>query len=780
MPASRRSALPGRLLSLALRLAATAAVLAGALVLAPSAAADPSQEVALSSALALKHDGRYEEAAGALQALLPHLQGPDRLQTLAQLAECHELREAWSQAAEVWHSLALSTYDRGPRSVALFRQAVALQAAGDHSQAAPLFVAFFYLRPGSPAEAEALSRAADSFAASGEWGVAAHYYRMAHDRLAAGPARLEVTLKLAEALILSEQQSVALELLRAEAATVPEEDLARYQYRWAQAERAAGQEQAGIERLRALIQHHPRSRWAHPALIELLNAGQEVDEYLRGLVNYYAKAYQQAAAAFERYLASAPPDNAGSAHYLAGLSYRSLGDTVAALAHFDAALASPESPDAPRAQFARAETLARAGDLENAVLAYRSLADSYPTHELAPKALLAAGSLLEQVGSTDRALEEYARLYQTYGDINEGREGALLAGLIRFRQGDWEGARSYFQTAADLCAGCDDRSRYAFWLARTLLAQGDAGGAAGPLQEAAASDGYYSYRARVLLSGQDPLRQPGAGNLLLPEADAGRAEAEAWLQARYDAAWHPGELPASVRDDPRFRTAQEFLQLGLRSRVVELALSLSRDLARDGIAQYSLALWLRDNGLYRPSIQCAANIIYTTPNAETEVPRFIWSLVYPTYYSDLVIQEGAANGIDPLLFFALMRQESLFDAVIGSSAGAQGLAQVMPATGDWIAGQLGDQSYSAALLLRPHVSIRYGVWYLKTQLDYLGGDTCAALAAYNAGPGNAAKWAARAGSDPDLFYETVAFSETRKYLATVLPNYLQYIRLYRE
>jgi soluble lytic murein transglycosylase len=760
------------------RLALTVAVMVGALALAPSAAADPSMEVALSSALSLKHDGRYEEAVGTLEALLPSLGGAERIAALSEIAECHELRQDWPQAAESWRTVAMATYDRNVRSVALFRQARALQAAGDPAGAAPLFVAFFHLSPGSVAATEALTRAATSYADLGEWSLAAHYYRLALDRLPPGEDRLDVTLKLAEAQMLAGQRSASLETMRSEASNVPTEDQALYQYRWAQAERAAGHEQAGLERLHALVQNHPRSAWAHPALIELLNAGQPVDEYLRGLVDYYAKAYQPAADAFERYFAAGPDDRAPSAHYLAGLSYRALGDTQSALAHFDAVIALPDDPNAPQAHFARAETFARAGDLESAISAYQTLAASYPANELAAEALLEAGSLLHALGRTEEAIETYTRLYQGYGDTESGPEGALRAGFIRFYQGDWEGARAHFQAASDLSPDGDDSSCYAYWLARALLALGDTAGADAPLRLAAAGDGYYAYRARVLLSGSDPLRQPASGNLLL-DFEAERPEAEAWLQARYDPNWTPGQMPAAVTQDPRFQAVQEFLKLGLRDRAIDVALDLSRSLARDGIAQYSLALWLRDQGLYRPSIQAAANIIYTTPNAEAEVPRFIWSLVYPTYYSDLVVSEASSYGLDPLLFFALMRQESLFDAVIGSSAGAQGLAQVMPTTGDWIAGQLGDYNYSHSLLLRPHVSIRYGVWYLKTQLEYLGGDTCAALAAYNAGPGNAAKWAAQAGSDPDLFYETVAFSETRRYLSTVLPNYWQYTRLYR-
>jgi soluble lytic murein transglycosylase len=235
-------------------------------------------------------------------------------------------------------------------------------------------------------------------------------------------------------------------------------------------------------------------------------------------------------------------------------------------------------------------------------------------------------------------------------------------------------------------------------------------------------------------------------------------------------------MPASVSGDSRFAEMEEYTSLGLRAEAVACALSLSRDLGHDAIGQYSLALWLREHELYRPSIQAAANIIYTTGWSRS-VPAFIWRLVYPSYYDDLVVGEAFSNGLDPLLFFALLRQESLYDPLIGSSAGAQGLAQVMPATGEWIAGQLGE-AYVVSDLLRPNVAVRYGAWYLAQQLAYLDGDPLAGLAAYNAGPGNAVKWRDAGGGDPDFFYEAIAFSETRRYLDTILPNYYFYAWLY--
>ena len=51
------------------------------------------------------------------------------------------------------------------------------------------------------------------------------------------------------------------------------------------------------------------------------------------------------------------------------------------------------------------------------------------------------------------------------------------------------------------------------------------------------------------------------------------------------------------------------------------------------------------------------------------------------------------------------------------------------------------------------------------------------IAAYNAGPGNVAKWLSKnpeINKDPSLFIESIPFAETRKYVGKVMANYWMY------
>jgi soluble lytic murein transglycosylase len=154
-------------------------------------------------------------------------------------------------------------------------------------------------------------------------------------------------------------------------------------------------------------------------------------------------------------------------------------------------------------------------------------------------------------------------------------------------------------------------------------------------------------------------------------------------------------------------------------------------------------------------------------------------LAYPLDYVELVNRAGGDNAIDPLLIEAVVRQESAFDPSAGSSAGAQGLAQLLPSTAQDIATSRGLGPLAAGDLARPAINLPLGAAYLAQQEHAAGGELSRALAAYNAGGGNAARWANAANGDPDLLYESVDFGETRAYIRLVSQNYAIYNRLYR-
>ena len=67
---------------------------------------------------------------------------------------------------------------------------------------------------------------------------------------------------------------------------------------------------------------------------------------------------------------------------------------------------------------------------------------------------------------------------------------------------------------------------------------------------------------------------------------------------------------------------------------------------------------------------------------------------------------------------------------------------------------------------------------MASNIELLDGDLYAALAAYNAGPGNASAWKELAPDDQDLLLETIRFQETRDYIRFIYEIYTIYRTLY--
>lgn len=146
--------------------------------------------------------------------------------------------------------------------------------------------------------------------------------------------------------------------------------------------------------------------------------------------------------------------------------------------------------------------------------------------------------------------------------------------------------------------------------------------------------------------------------------------------------------------------------------------------------------------------------------------RAVKPYVVPYTFDDLISKYSKENDLEKELVAALIYQESRFDEDAESHRGALGLMQIMPDTGEWIAGKL-DIDYSNEVLRDPETNVKMGTWYLKYLLDYYKGDERLALAAYNAGFGNVDDWM----EDRTLYYDgylhEIPFSETKNYVETI-------------
>jgi soluble lytic murein transglycosylase len=155
-----------------------------------------------------------------------------------------------------------------------------------------------------------------------------------------------------------------------------------------------------------------------------------------------------------------------------------------------------------------------------------------------------------------------------------------------------------------------------------------------------------------------------------------------------------------------------------------------------------------------------------------------WQARYPFPYLKEIEKWSSDRQLNPLLVTALMRQESRFEPKIRSIAGATGLMQVMPSTGEWIASKKNLDSKKIDLT-NPNDNIMLGTWYLDYTHEQYSNNSLLAIASYNAGPGNVSKWLQTlTKEDPDDFVEAIPFDETKNYVRQVFGNYWNYLRLY--
>ena len=101
--------------------------------------------------------------------------------------------------------------------------------------------------------------------------------------------------------------------------------------------------------------------------------------------------------------------------------------------------------------------------------------------------------------------------------------------------------------------------------------------------------------------------------------------------------------------------------------------------------------------------------------------------------ASLIVEECDRYDLDPYLILAVIQVESEFTPKAVSGQGAIGLMQVMPATGKYVAKELGISYRGKNTLYDPFVNVRLGIHYLSFLADRFD-STENALAAYNYGP----------------------------------------------
>jgi soluble lytic murein transglycosylase len=593
-------------------------------------------------------------------------------------------------------------------------------------------------------------------------------------------------LKLARSLALSKDYATALQLYdEVYAAAANDFTKALIDLRKGQVYTALGQKDKTIEAYQDAVNNYPTSRDSYSALVALVDMGAPVDDLSRGIVDYYAGQYSAAAIAFDRYLRAKPLDPS-AAWYYSGLAQRAIGNHTAAVNAWDKVIAGdPIHRFWDDAYEQKAYTQwANLDQYQPAVQTLQDFVSKAPRHPRAGEFLFDAAQVAERAGKFDQAAVLWDKVNNEYPDYELSWRALFMAGICRYRAGNYPAALQTFQRLQARSISLSERAAALFWIAKSQAANGDQTGAQAAFQQAAGADptGYYSERALDILTNKPPFTPPVAYDFAFdPQTE--RARADAWVKETFKLAVVTDlSGPGPLTEEIGFRRGVELWDLGLYNEARQEFEQLRQAYKTDPTMTYRLANYLAQIGLYRSATLAARQVLdLAGMNDMTSLsaPAWLNRLRFGTYYSDLIFPAAKDYNFHPLFLFSVIRQESLFESFVRSSAAASGLMQVIPTTGDEIARELNwPADYTSDDLYRPVVSVRFGASYLNKQRKQADGDLYTALAAYNGGPGNAREWRKLAPDDPDLFLEVIRYPETRNYIRGIYENFSIYRKLY--
>jgi len=393
----------------------------------------------------------------------------------------------------------------------------------------------------------------------------------------------------------------------------------------------------------------------------------------------------------------------------------------------------------------------RADDNDKARTLMAALDRKYPSQPAGDEGAFFAGWLDLQAGRYANAVEAFSAFETRYPRSRRRDEGMWFRALAHLRLEEYAKARGALESflAAYPKSNMGPQARY--WMARSRELEGAKAESLGPAYTAVISSAPASFYA---LMASERLRALG---LKAP--------------VHFPAPPKQLELPRP----PELALAVELTRAGLfRDAADEVEAHAGRLRSADQALPFTHALLAL--GEYGHAHAVAARHLWGRAFGAREPDAL--AAFYPRAFATAVEAAAAAHKVDPYLVWAIMRRESAFRPEVMSVADARGLMQIIPKTANAIAEKLAEPVPAPADLFSPERNIRYGAWYLSRLMERFAHPVLAA-AAYNAGPGSAAKWAQERGTLPlDLFVETIPFRETRAYVKQVVADLFLYHAFY--
>ena len=376
--------------------------------------------------------------------------------------------------------------------------------------------------------------------------------------------------------------------------------------------------------------------------------------------------------------------------------------------------------------------------------------------------LLARAKVLDKLNSAVSAQQARQSILTQHSDSDTAADMRWENAQEAAEQKNWGAAWQWAGEVVQNNPDSDLAPEAAFWVGKWAEQTGKAKEAKQAFNYVLRTypDSYYAWRAAIQLGwdvGDFQTVRQKSPSLVSAPARSPLPKGSAMLQEFYllgqdEEAWRLWRMEFQTQQDPT------------------LAEQFTDGVLHVGVGHYLYGIFLLDNLEWRP----AEGGTLTLEQA-LQHPIHAYTL-YPIPYNDTIRAWSHQRELNPILVTSLMRQESRFQPAIQSIAGATGLMQIMPGTGQWVADQLDIDGYD---LTDPQDSIKLGTWYLGYTHDEYANNSMLAVASYNAGPGNVAKWVDKFGTqDWDRFVAQIPFPETQGYVTSVFENYWNYLQLY--
>ena len=330
---------------------------------------------------------------------------------------------------------------------------------------------------------------------------------------------------------------------------------------------------------------------------------------------------------------------------------------------------------------------------------------------------------------------------------NAAVEAEFLSGWIALRfLNDTAAAMKHFQTLAKIAPSRTEKARGTYWIGRTQLANGDKAGAYDSFREAA--------KYSTVFYGQMAREHIGLGSI--PEdISSGKASANA---------------AARIENDEVVRAFRLMERAGGKDKLGLFVWSLANRFSTVDELNAVAAIVHKSGG-----VSMALRMAKAAGQNGVDIDAWAYPL------RGLPEWRQVGRPVEKSLVFALSRQESEFNPIAGSVAGAQGLMQLMPGTARLVAKQNRMSFDVRRLKSDPVYNVQLGAAHLADLVADYNGSYVLTLVAYNAGPRRAVEWVRDYGDprsgkvDPIDWVESIPFNETRQYVQKVLQN----VHIYR-